>query len=422
MSRIADLVPGSKLKIDEKERVPTGVELPAGANFSLEPGGQVEFASSPVVHTGELAEDVERGLDILARAAAGELVFLGTGTNPLSAPDHPLLLPKERYLVMTRYFDAIPGGRGVHMMRHTGTVQPNLDIPGGEADWQDAVNLTFVLTPFARHLFANSAWFQGRRSVEYSERQSIWPLVDASRTLIPEGVPFADDIPCAYAKWARAASVFYVSGLPRDEQPLPGELTFERWLSDGYKGTRPTFKEWEVHLGTLFPDLRLRGFLEVRSVDAQPFEHMLAPVAFFSAALQHRKARRRFWDFLTGVARAYVDCQGFTKSALRDAPDAWVFTRLLAESPSHALFADGRLHRQLLSIAEEALADSHEHVGAKSLQAYRTFLAERDAYVDAPSAREYVALRATSEPGRVFVQNLGQNLVSNQGLGLSDRR
>jgi glutamate--cysteine ligase len=406
MSRIAALVPGSKLKVDPVENVATGVELPSGGNFSLEPGGQLEFASRPVFHTDELAADVEEGLNILAKAAAGELVFLGTGTNPLSRPDHPLLLPKERYLVMTRYFNAIPGGRGVHMMRHTGTVQPNLDIPGGDAEWQDAVNLTFVLTPFVRHLFANSAWFQGARSSTFSERQSIWPLVDSSRSLIPAGVPFAPDIPCAYARWAKAASVFYVPGLSRDEQPLPGELSFEAWLEQGYKGTRPTFREWEMHLGTLFPDLRLRGFLEVRSVDAQPFEHMLAPVAFFAGVLQHGRARRRLWEFLLGVGRAYVDCQGFSKAHVSDAPDSWVFGKVLEESPTHPLFSDGRIHRQLLSIAEETLADAHERVGVESLQAYRVFLSERDAYVSAPSARDFVEMHATPEPGQLFVSRL----------------
>lgn len=417
MERIAALVPGSKLKRDPVEQVPTGVELPSGGNFSLEPGGQIEFASRPVFRTDELAADVEEGLNLLAKAAAGELVFLGTGTNPLSEPNHPLLLPKERYLVMTRYFNAIPGGRGVHMMRHTGTVQPNLDIPGGDEEWQDAVNLAFVLTPFVRHLFANSAWFQGARSKSYSERQSIWPAVDASRTLIPPGVPFAPDIPCAYAQWAKAASVFYVSGLPVEEQPLPGELSFATWLQQGYKGHKPTVKEWELHLGTLFPDLRLRGFLEIRSVDAQPFEHMLAPVAFFSGLLQHGRARRRAWEFLLAVARKTVECEGGPTSASAGAgapadadahvhADAAVFKTLMAASHTHPVFADGLVHHTLLSIAKEALAEAQEQVGVEALEAYGTFLKERHRYVDAPGARAFVEKRATAHPGEEFVRLL----------------
>jgi glutamate--cysteine ligase len=437
LERIAALVPGSKLKLDPAERVPTGVTLPSGANFSLEPGGQVEFASAPAGDMAELALDVASGLETLGRAAAGELLFLGTGTNPLSRPDHPLLLPKERYLVMTRYFDAVPGGRGVHMMRHTGTVQPNLDVPGEDDDWQDAVNLTFVLTPFARHLFANAPWFQGERSKVYSERQAIWPHVDPSRTLIPRGVPFAPDVPCAYARWAREASVFHVAGLPREAQPLPGELPFEKWLHEGYKGTRPTLTEWEQHLGTLFPDLRLRGFLEVRMVDAQPFEHMLAPIAFFAAALQRPRARTRFWEFLIGVARAFIDCHGESESlgaatsrapsqahvasagrvVSPDAihPDAAVFDALLCADPTHAVFADARLHLQLLQMAEEILSDARDSVGAQSLAAYSKHIVSRADGAEAPSARAYVERHATPNPAAAFLSGVDLSRAAPSG-------
>lgn len=181
------------------------------------------------------------------------------------------------------------------MMRYSATAQPNVDVPGGLAEWQDAINLTLALTPFVKRLFSNSWFFQGQR-VESSERQRIWDGIDASRTGIPP-VAFQPDIAAAYANWGRQAGVFLAGDLPLEQQPLYGELTWEQWESAGWHGTFPSTQDWETHLGTLFPDLRLRRFLEVRMVDAQSFSHALAPMAFWAVAL--REGRARLWHWLS---------------------------------------------------------------------------------------------------------------------------
>lgn len=412
LHRIAHASPHAKLKTDAASGITIGVEFPSGSNFSVEPGGQVEYASAPAARFDELCVDIVTGLSMLETAGRGEVVFASHGTNPLAIEGMPLVLPKSRYKTLRRYFLSEPGGRGADMMVNTCTVQPNLDVSGGDEAWNDAVNLTFVLTPFVRHLFSNSRYYQGAPSRFPSERQAIWAQTDHSRSGIPIEVPFADDPACAYANWARSAFVFLVSALPPEEQPAYGELTFAQWLAQGYKGAHPTLQDWEIHLGTLFPELRLRGFLEVRCVDAQPFEHTLAVVAFWSGLLQSADARARTWDFLSGIARTYAHCSSgrslpptFTSTVPTrlDAKDVDIYRDLMSEDPNHPLFQDARLHSQLLNIAAEALHARGEPLAVASLRSYGEFLQKKPEYWNASSARAFVERTATHQPSRQFM-------------------
>lgn len=312
MQRIASSQ--GKLKRDGETGEIIGLDLGCG-NFSLEPGGQLEYASCPGLTLQGLFDDLRMGLSILEEAGRGEVLFLDHGTNPLASADLPLLVPKHRYKILDRYFASQPGGRGVHMMRYSATAQPNVDVPGGLPEWQDAINLTLALTPLVKQLFSNSWFFQGQRVVS-SERQRIWDGIDASRTGIPP-VASQPDIAGAYAAWGRKAGVFLAGDLPLEKQPLYGELTWEQWEAQGWHGTFPGAADWETHLGTLFPDLRLRRFLEVRMVDAQPFTHALAPMAFWAVAL--REGRARLWDWLSQKSTSVLELLEVVRDCAEDA-------------------------------------------------------------------------------------------------------
>ena len=402
IEKLAQENPEFKLKIDEPTGVVIGATAQNGTNYSIEPGGQVEYASAPHIKTANLIQDVQNGLTRLTRAAQGKVLFASHGTNPLGLVDMPLLVPKSRYLMLSRYFGSQPGGRGLHMSRHTCTVQPNLDVFGDEA-WAEAVALTFLITPFVRHIFSNSRYFQGKNAQYQSERQAIWEKTDSNRSGIPKGVPFADDIPCAYLKWAMQAGVMFISQLSIEEQPLFGELKFEQWLNDGYKGTKPSLQDWETHLGTLFPDLRLRGFLEIRMVDAQPFEHTLAPISFWVGLLQSATARKRLREFMVGVTRTYFNCMGQNISR-EQVPSAWEL--LLAEDAQHQLFRDHYIHNQLINIAIEGLGEKKDELGINALMAYKNFLSQKETYWQANSARDFIAKIGTKNPEQMFVQNI----------------
>lgn len=379
LRRVSGLVPGCRLKFDEATEELIGLELGCG-NFSLEPGGQLEYASCPQTSLEGVLADLTEGLRLLEEAGREEILFLDHGTNPVAGPDLPLLVPKLRYQILDRYFASQPGGRGVHMMRYSATAQPNVDVTGREA-WLDAVNLTFALTPLARALFANSRYFHGRRVGPGSERQRIWAAIDPSRTGIPAGVPFSDDLPSAYADWARRAHVFLVSALPPEQQPLFGELTFEQWEREGYQGTRPTTQDWATHLATLFPDLRLRNFLEIRMVDAQPFEHALAPMAFWALALQEEENRARLWAYLGSLAQS---------AGLRQARE------LLQLSADDELFRQPR-HLQGVLQCLECPAGS---VAERSLSKFARWLEQREELPYPESGVDFVREWGTLHPSR----------------------
>ncbi len=381
MERIAEAVEGSQIIYDEKTNFITMVELSCGGNFSLEPGGQVEYSSSPCTTLSLLAHETKNSLQILEKAAQGEVVFFSHGTNPLASDNHPLLLPKERYQIMTRYFESAPKNfRGIDMMRHCATVQANLDV-FGDKNWKDAVHLSVVLIPLTKYLFANSAYFKGKKSTHLSERQTVWDNMDPSRS----GFPFLDhrnyfsECPeCAYAHWAKAANVFLVKDLPASEQPLFNELTFSQWMQNGYKNTKPTIEDWETHLATLFPHLRLRKFLEVRHLDAQPFEHTFAPVAFFAALIQCNKTRKKSWDIIKQYGFDY-------KKLFAGAEESYSF-----------------IHIPLLNLAIEILNDCKEVEGVRALEAYKLFINNKESYWQADSAFDFVNKNKTLSPATEF--------------------
>jgi glutamate--cysteine ligase len=380
LQRIQQAHPDSHLKVDKPTGVIIGLELPCG-NFSLEPGGQLEYATCPKNSMAELAKDFHDGLLWLEEAGRGEVLFLDHGTNPVAGPDLGLLVPKQRYQIMTRYFGSLAGGRGVDMMRYSATAQPNIDVIGAD-NWLDAVNLTFALTPFVRHLFANSRYFHGKLTPPGSERQRIWTRVDPSRTGIPGGVVLAKDLPRAYADWGRAAFVFQVLALPVEEQPLHGELTFSQWEEHGYKGVHPTETDWVSHLGTLFPDLRLRRFLEVRMVDAQSFEHALAPIAFWAAALQHCEARAKLWAIV---------------NAAKNELGSLTLPDFLELSDDHEVF---RRPRVLKALLDTACAESRDELSEQSLRAYGEWLEIRDCQHYPKSGLDFVRELGTHHPAR----------------------
>jgi|GEM_PF-492633 len=375
LKRMSDLIEGSNLKVDPSTGVVVGLSLPSGANFSLEPGGQVEFSSAPHADTSALVEDVVFGLRALERSAGDDVVFLSHGTNPIAPVNMPLLIPKERYQILRRYFLSEPGGRGADMMGHTCTVQPNIDITGDDSDWEDAVRLTFTLTPAVQMLTKNSLYFSGNKSKYPSERQRIWQCTDKTRSGIPEGITRAQDVACHYANWARQANVFLVRGLPLEEQPLFGELTFEQYLRDGYKGIMPTLQDWELHLATLFPELRLRGFLEVRNLDAQPFEHLLAGVMLWKGLLLDPIARAEAWSLLSTQAL----------------PQRTELT----------------LGRELLKLSIESLRRMGDALGVAALEAAAVrWLVSSDASLLPEDASEFVRTHATYHPAQQFVSSL----------------
>jgi glutamate--cysteine ligase len=238
------------------------VSLPGGGTFTFEPGGQLEYASPPFHEPSRLIRDLEKRLLPLVSAARDEgIVLLGAGIDPFNDPGRvPLQIVTDRYCRMDAYFESI-GAAGRRMMRQTAGIQVNIDATESPDDvWQ----LLNAAAPFLTALFANSRTYAGADTGFASYRAETWRHTDGRRTGI-----FACDSD-AVSEYARFALEAPAMDVPRDD----GYASFEEcWREGRFDGDA-----WAHHLTTLFPEIRPKGYFEIRSIDAQPPEQMALPV------------------------------------------------------------------------------------------------------------------------------------------------
>ena len=239
-------------------------ELPVGGALTFEPGGQLEYSTPPCRSASALLALLRSVVPPLRSAAAQEgIELLAVGIDPCnSVEDAPLLLRTKRYARMAEYLAGI-GTAGARMMRQTAAVQINLDL-----DDQPSLRWTVLnaAAPYTIAIFANSPVYEGAPTGCRSTRAEVWRTLDPSRT----GLPWDGHTPVGrYLDFALRAPAML---LPK----LDGEhRSFGEWL----RHARPTLEEWRDHLSTLFPEVRPRGHLELRSCDAVPPQWHAAPVA-----------------------------------------------------------------------------------------------------------------------------------------------
>lgn len=246
---------------------------PEGGAISLEPGGQIEYATRPHDSVRALHIDLVATLRALhAHAADHGLILISVGIEPGHGIDAaPLLLDTPRYRRMDAYFASI-GHAGARMMRQTAALQINVDSD----DPIDAWKTMNAAAPVLVAAFANSARYAGRATGFASYRAETWRHVDPLRTgVLPDGEP-----PEVYAAFALRAPAML---LPHPLRPLP----FVEHLRLGARSA-----EWREHLTTLFPEVRPKGYLEVRSIDAQPIDGLAAPLLLVSILARDAEARR----------------------------------------------------------------------------------------------------------------------------------
>lgn len=262
------------------------IHLRSGGVISFEPAGQLEYAGPPLDSSFDAVFDALEFIERLERTLAGHgFVVILQGFD--SGTTGPLLLVrKPRYLAMDRYFHRI-GPYGRMMMRRTCSLQINLDF-GGVGVNQERWRLANMISPALNALFPNS-YYTERGATHPSYRYEIWRHTDPSRTgrLFdrPDLDPVAD-----YLRFAMDARVMLVNENGSVVTP-DYALSFRSWITDGWKGRFPKAADWRLHLTTLFPDVRPRGWMEIRSVDAQPKE-MIGPVVSLVATVLYKSSLR----------------------------------------------------------------------------------------------------------------------------------
>ncbi|MEX6632520.1 glutamate--cysteine ligase [Hyphococcus sp. ECK-19] len=271
-----------------------------GASVSLEPGGQLELSGAPLENIHETCDEVHRHLDAVKKVCDPlGVAFLGMGFTPIATRAEIPKMPKSRYDIMRRYMPKV-GDLGLDMMHRTCTVQVNLDY-SSEADMVKKFRTSLALQPIATALFANSGLYEGRSSEYASYRAHIWTDTDADRTgllnfVFEDGfgyeryVDYMLDVPMYFIR--RNGEYLDAAGLSfRDF--LKGELSI-------LPGEKPTMDDWEDHMSTAFPEVRLKKFLEMRGADGVPWAGICALPAFWVGLLYDDAALAAAWDVAKG--------------------------------------------------------------------------------------------------------------------------
>lgn len=248
------------------------------ASVTLEPGGQIELSGAPL----ETIEETALELDSFLADLRPELAAVGARLSELAMrpdrfPDQVEWMPRERHQLMRTYLQ--DKGRFAHyMMTLTTTIQANLDYTS-EEDMAKKVRVATRLSPLVTALFANSPFGPEGLSGWRSHRAAVWFDVDSARCGFPD-VYFSPELSySSYIDWVLDVPMFFVF---RAERYHPvNELTFRSFLKDGWQGERATLADFELHLSTVFPEVRLKRFIECRSADGGPREMTLALPAFW---------------------------------------------------------------------------------------------------------------------------------------------
>ncbi len=269
-----------------------------GANVSLEPGGQLELSGAPVESIFETCDEVRDHLDIVRGVADPMGIdFIGLGAAPIWNFEDMPRMPKGRYKLMTDYMDRV-GSMGKVMMYRTTTVQVNLDF-SSEADMIQKFRTSLALQPIATALFASSPFFEGKINGYRSFRSRVWQDTDKARTgMIPfvfeedfsieRYVDYALDVPMYFVyrdgKYVNALGQSFRDFLKGELPALPGE--------------KPLLSDWADHLTTLFPEVRIKKFMEMRGADGGPWSKICALPAFWVGLLYDETSLNAAWDLV----------------------------------------------------------------------------------------------------------------------------
>jgi glutamate--cysteine ligase len=319
-----------------------------GASITLEPGGQFELSGDALLTLHETCREVHQHL-AQVKEVAGEIGagFLGIGFNPKWSREDTSWMPKGRYGIMRAYMPT-RGDLGLDMMLRTCTIQVNLDF-ASEADMAKKFRTSLALQPLATALFANSPFTEGKPNGFLSYRSHIWTDTDPDRCgtlpfVFEDGfgferyVDYLLDVPMYFiyrdGRYVDAAGQSFRDFMAGKLPAAPGEL--------------PTMGDWTDHMTTVFPEVRLKRYLEMRGTDGGPWRRICALPALWTGLLYDSAALDAAWDL----------CKDFTA----DEHDY-----LRREVPKQALGTEFR-GRPLLNLAREMVAISRAGLAARNCQ------------------------------------------------------
>jgi glutamate--cysteine ligase len=311
------------------------------SSVTLEPGGQLELS-------GQLCPDLCCNYGdylryVTAAVAIGRdlgLMFLGLGAQPFTPLENIAWVPKARYGIMGPYMTRT-GDMGQRMMKQSAGLQVNLDF-SDEADCMAKMRLVQAMAPLLFALFANSPILEDRPTGFLSTRGEIWSRTDNDRTGL---LPFLEQPDAGfrdYVNYALHVPMYMIIRNGRYIDLTQERFSFDDYLQRGYQNHRPTLSDWDTHLSTLFPEVRLRPQIEVRSADSLPPHMALTVAAFLKGILYDRQSRELAWELCR--AETFEQLNTLCRAAWQDG--------------LQAAWRQGTLHdlaRECLALAQDGL-------------------------------------------------------------------
>jgi glutamate--cysteine ligase len=362
-----------------------------GANVSLEPGGQLELSGAPLEHIHQTCDEVNAHLaDVKDVADALNVGFIGLGAAPEWRHEDMPMMPKGRYRLMTDYMDRV-GTMGKSMMYRTCTVQVNLDF-ASEADMVRKLRVALALQPVATALFANSPFFEGRPTGYKSWRSRVWRDLDDARTGM---LPFVFEDGFGFERWADYALDVPMYFVYRDGVYVDAlGQSFRDFLQGrlpALPGETPTLSDWADHLTTIFPEARIKKFIEMRGADGGPWRRLCALPAFWTGLMYDQSALDAAWDLVKGWTAPL-------REALRIAA---------ADQALQARVEDVSMHE----LAREVLAISEAGLKARAREGAGGLLPDETHFLN--------ALKESVESGKVPADELLERYHGDWGGDLS---
>lgn len=342
-----------------KEGVDTIALKKNGASITLEPGGQFELSGENIKTVKETFYEARKHFEELS-AICQKLGFfsLPLGVDPLTRFEDVPWMPKERYRWMKNYMPT-KGKLGLEMMTNTASIQVNLDYES-EGDMVKKMRVAQALQPIVTAIFVNSPFSVGKPNGYLSYRAHIWDNTDPDRSGF---LPFIFDEGFGFERW-----VDYLLDVPmyfiyRNESYLSANgLTFREFFQ-GKHPLKPTMEDWETHVSTVFPDVRLKQFIEMRGADASCVSHIAALSALWVGLLYDNQS----------LNEAYELISGWDIKTLQEVRSQVPKKGLKAESGNiHA----GIISKQICGIAREGLARRSENCSIENESRFLTPVCE----------------------------------------------
>ncbi|MCP4315699.1 MAG: glutamate--cysteine ligase [Hyphomicrobiales bacterium] len=321
-----------------------GLVEPTGMGaISLEPGGQFELSGAALENIHQTCRESNSHLSQLREIAEPlGIGFLGLGGSPLWTREQTPRMPKSRYDIMTNYMPKV-GSQGLDMMYRTCTIQVNLDF-SSEADMRRKMQISMCLQPLATALFALSPFTDGKPNGLLSWRANIWRDTDNDRTGVLPFV-FSDSFGFAdYAEWALDVPMYFIvrDGHYHDCTHVTFRQFMNGALAKDVHDGMPNMGDWTNHLSTMFPEVRLKRFLEMRGADGGPWRKICALPAFWVGLLYDDTALDAAMDLTRGWSFQDV-------KSLRDSVPMLGFDSEIAGKNLH------QISREVLAISRAGL-------------------------------------------------------------------